>query len=1370
MSLHKQIVLSGLLCLFSLITTKAQEPMSLPKLYPSYVEDFSDYNSFPSLCFEKAFWDDNGKLWLLPCPGVRHANGINLFQFDGYDFRKVGGDWEKISKGVNVVGFSRPNELCGYIGDAVSYEIFFFDTETDQLRIFNLKEAGEILSMSVTEEGSVFLVMYKKDLWYFYEWIDEKLVLQNKTEVPPGFEGSITFNEKNTFLNEKIYTVKYDKQNYIIYVDKNTGKKQYIYATDFPTANVMLDTTLVRWASDVLKGAGDDKIYLDHKGVKERLLYSFTPEDATFSQLKGIPNNWTMNLAAEDLSGNKLYQFYDETRRNRAILIDKDGQYFDYSPLFDHVKNILCQSAYSTDFKKEIFICHRRGILLEKIKSENAIQYLMPDFAIRAMTELPRQQFIIGTQSRGDYLLDLNSLTAEPLDLEGCYFQEPGLRTTFITSASGHIWTNVFNGIVQYDPRSDECVKYPWDESEPHCFAFIKPDELLVVDKEWKLYTYNLSTQRKDAFKADGEIVDFETYVQDIHYGINGFLWVATASHLWKVDIQNHMLYNLSETVSQLGNSFLCIEQGDDGRIWLGTSLGGLRIFDPSTNGVQVINSENGLGNNTIATIVKDDDGDRWLATYNGISIVSPEGKLIANISSNDGLKEKENNRFAKLKTRDGKLLIGTIKGLHLIDPQKVKSQFSEQQDLKIYPTSITYFDINEKESLQHRYGLNGLDAIQLPASRRQIEVTFALSNYLSPEMNQYAYQLEGLDQDWNYIGNQHFLKLTNLPPGKYNLLIKGGNAVGNWTQQPLSIPINAKEYFYKQGWFYFLLFFLILSIGGGIALIWIQQLRTQVKRATYKIQKDKEIIEQQAEKLLELDQAKSRFFTNISHEFRTPLTIISGMIGRLRANPSRWLDEGSQMIQRNSDNLLNLVNQILDLRKLESGKMNVSYIQDDIIPYLKYILKSFHSLAEGKQVRIHFLTEEKQLIMDYDPEKILRIVSNLLSNAIKFTPEQGDVYLIARKEKKQDSHHLIIQIKDNGIGIPDHKLPYIFDQFYQVDLSATNEKEGTGIGLALCKELVSLLEGSIKVESKVGEGSVFTMSIPIHNKATLKSAEEEPEPLAASTSVFSDSEEEAHFQELLDEDSTSLPTVLLIDDNKDILHYLVACLGDDYQVDTAKDGQEGIDKSIEIVPDVIVCDVMMPVKDGFEVVDILKNDERTSHIPIILLTAKADNESRISGLRRGADAYLTKPFNEEELMIRLANFANNRKKIQAHFQKGTPLSAEEAKEIRQEDEFLQKIRQTLEARIDEEDFGIIHICRAIGMSRAQLHRKIKALTGQSTSIFLRQVRLEKGKTLLETTDMNVSQTAYAVGFHDPNYFSRLYFETFGIRPKETRK
>ena len=543
----------------------------------------------------------------------------------------------------------------------------------------------------------------------------------------------------------------------------------------------------------------------------------------------------------------------------------------------------------------------------------------------------------------------------------------------------------------------------------------------------------------------------------------------------------------------------------------------------------------------------------------------------------------------------------------------------------------------------------------------------------------------------------------------------------------------------------------------------------------TRQIEENNKTLQELTEQLRELNEQRSRLYTNITHEFRTPLTVVLGMNSRLRtligSRNASQVSEAIDMIERNGKNLLRLINQILDLSKLESGTLSENLIQANIIAFLRYANASFQSYATSKDIHLVFLTDLEVLNMDFDLEKIQQIYSNLLSNAIKFTPEGGRISVSVKMVAQDDAEQLMIMVKDTGIGIDPEKLPFIFNRFYQVNDGTTRHHGGSGIGLALAKELVQFMGGFIEVSSSAGQGTTFTIYLPVRRQATLVAAED----LMATIEPF-ERPIAGQPAEHLPADgfpTDDLPILLIIEDNSDVVQYLKSCLNKDYQLEIAYDGQQGIDKALELLPDVIISDVMMPKKDGYEVCETLKTDERSSHIPIILLTAKATIDDKLTGLRHGADQYLAKPFQKEELMLHLQNLITLRLNLQNKYSKGSAFweaGSSSTSTSSREDAFLVKMNQLIEQNLVDEDFGINQLCKALAMSRSQIHRKVKALTGFSTAIYLRTLRLYKAKSLLRNTEMNISEIAYAVGFKDPNYFTHVYVEAFGETPSATRK
>ena len=538
-----------------------------------------------------------------------------------------------------------------------------------------------------------------------------------------------------------------------------------------------------------------------------------------------------------------------------------------------------------------------------------------------------------------------------------------------------------------------------------------------------------------------------------------------------------------------------------------------------------------------------------------------------------------------------------------------------------------------------------------------------------------------------------------------------------------------------------------------------------------------------EADRLRELDILKTRFYTNITHEFRTPLTVILGMADQIAAKPKTHLQSGLQLISRNGYRLLHLVNQMLDLSKLEAGNMPLHMVQADIVLHLRYLTDAFKQLANEKNIQLHFLSDFDEMFMDFDPEKIESLFVNLLSNAIKYSPDGSDIYIqigltdempaptpnvfspFTNHVEPCSIKKLYLKIQDSGSGIPQDQLSHIFERFFQVESGMTRREEGTGIGLSLVKELVKLMGGNLFAKSSPGQGTTFSVYLPVTHAVPIS---QDGKTAPGSTTPLEHLEREGMVAEkwpLIQ----NLPHLLVVEDNVDVVLYMRSVLGKEYQIKVAENGAAGIERAVETIPDIIISDVMMPKKDGFELCQTLKSDFRTCHIPIVLLTAKADVLSKISGLEHGADAYIAKPFNTMELRVCLRKLIELREKLKVKFRLMTISPSPVALPINPDEVFMSNLKELLNRKTGDEDFDTNQLAHLLGLSRIQLFRKLKALTGQSASHILRSFRLNKAKELIQSTSLNISEIAFEVGFKDPAYFSRAFVSEFGYAPSTLR-
>jgi signal transduction histidine kinase len=680
----------------------------------------------------------------------------------------------------------------------------------------------------------------------------------------------------------------------------------------------------------------------------------------------------------------------------------------------------------------------------------------------------------------------------------------------------------------------------------------------------------------------------------------------------------------------------------------------------------------------------------------------------------------------------------------------------------------------------------------------------FTSLDFVDPDKNQHAYYLEGLEDDWIYCNNQRQANYTAVPPGDYTFRVKGSNNDGYWNESGASLHLTILPPPWKTWWAY-------LSYGIIASFIFYVIIRYYLRRQ--QLLHSLELKQVQTEKLEELDEMKSRFFANISHEFRTPLTLI---LGPLQGLISRISDKETKseltLMQRNAIRLQSLINQLLSLSRLESGKMKLQAREENIVTLVRQYIQSFESYAKQKKIDLIFDTEKEEVQLWVDKEKMEKVLYNLLSNAFKYTPEGGRIAVsimglkssvVGRQSsvksvkstedwrlKTEDlaANSMVISISDTGSGIaPDH-LAHIFDRFYQAEDSYNKDQEGTGIGLALAKELVELHHGEIRVESEVGKGTTFWIFLPIgeeHLKEEEKRRRGEEEMDISQQSTVSS--QQSRQMELENEDMKSstihhpsstihesAPLLLIVEDNRDLRQYIHGFLAADYEIIEGGDGESGFRMALEAIPDLIISDVMMPVMDGYELCQKIKTDEKTSHIPVILLTARADMESKIEGLETGADDFISKPFDAEELLVRIRNLIEQRRRLKERFMANVEkIGFEELLKLpstgiqSMDQQFIEKAFAIVQEELSNPDFSVTAFTDKMNMSRMQLHRKLVALTGHPANVFIRSIRLKKAAALLVNKSGNVTEIAYDVGFNNLSYFARCFKVQYGMSPSD---
>lgn len=1380
--------------LFSFFDIFAQNNDNPEAIEPANISYYTAENGLP-ICTGNVFQPNNGRLYITTCGPGQSEENVYLYLYDGY--KKTLVPFHKLLNNTKAIpiyeGIDEDGTFYGFFhsSGSLNKSVFTFNPQAGNIKVLDLTadldDGAKILSVLNHPEHGFLIYAKDNQNEYVFRWRGDKSELiaklgYQKRDAIPGVE---VYRPIMLAQQEALWF--WDKQNAELKrYNFHTKETQVYNAKNF----VGLEDKTISGINSIIESVDNELLtavvinntveYFKYDEVNNNFV-TFLSRGYAYAAPRA-----SLKHIFQDRKGNLLVR--KSTRPNEPVwwMIEKEtGRIYDYTPLF---KDILLEfpnprtrvtEILGEDFSQSLWVVGYGGFCVAEMRSSNALR----SFAFgnsRGMLELDSNYILVKSENDVQGFIFLNTNT---LEIEKVPRKEFNCLLDYTYNNLSDILADKDGNLfIPSNSRQKKLIIYNASSQSCSAIDFGFPFDRLVFVEDQLLATVNIITNELFYFDLNknelypamngDNTVSFGDTVFQLKLLSDGNLLAATRSGLFKMDIKSNELISLNTTLPTQDETIYYIDEATDGNLWLATANSGVLIYNPENETVNVIDEAKGLSNNTAIGILKDDKDIRWVNTYNGVNLISPNGKVLTKLFAAEGLINDEGNRFSSLKTTDGKLLFGSVMGATLIDPEKTKEQFLYQDSIRLALSKIKYYDESIEKDTTLLASLNGPQSVELEATQRYIDVNFSLSDFRRIKDNNYKYRFEKTNSKepsaWFSLGSNPELTLTNLPAGDYDLVLEGYNFRGQKAQAPIRISINAKELFYKTTWFYAL----VILIVSVLPIVWYvrerkkrQRLEQLVSERTKKIEEDKNVIEEQAERLKSLDEAKSNFFANISHEFRTPLTVISGMVDQMEKDPKQWLKKGSKMIKQNNADLLNLVNQILDLQKLESGALEVKMVSGDILRLIRAIFNQLEAFALSKEQNMLFTTAEEEIIMDFDQEKLLRIISNLLSNAIKYTPEKGNVTLEVNQSKHPDiqtTNCLEILIKDTGIGIPKEQLPFVFDRFYQA--KSQENIAGTGIGLSLTLELVKLLGGKIEVESEQGKGTVFKVYLPITQEAkTLQQLDN----FEIQNAIFG----RAEVQTTESSVSENLPIALLVEDNADIAKYVQICLKDDYNIVLAINGEAGIEKAYEIIPDIIISDVMMPKKNGFELTETLKDDVRTSHIPIILLTAKSDVESRISGLKYGADDYLAKPFHQEELLVRMKNTLEVRKILHERY---SNLYAQNLAELEEptatkEDEFILKLKEVFEPKMDDPNFNLNQLSDALFLSRSQFGRKVKALTDRSPALFIRSIRLQKAKQLLTTTQRSIKEIAYEVGFSDPAYFSRAFTEEYGESPTNIR-
>lgn len=1293
--------------------------------------------------------DEDGFIWVGTQEGLNRFDGrdFKIFKTDFEDSKSIcGNDIEKLLEFKNYIFVgSKNNGICYYDKKLK----LFFKTSVSAGTCTSFARYNNQIFSVILNDG-LYKTSYKE-----FNFSTSKVPLNINGNISSLYTNSsllyigtdsgfiYSYNIKNTVLTE-IVEFRDAKNVHSLFVDDNllwigtnmglyvlkdmSNKPVFVAFNHYKSFSEKLTINKISKSKDTFFIASDNGMFL---------LNNFNKKNFTFDKeelLVGDKNS------SNTITSNRVYDFLIEkdylwigTNKLDVLLLKKSIFNKINTKSKPKISNNHIYSIYKTD--KYLFVGTRNGLnIIDSNGNTTVITKENSNLAFNVIRDinLDKNNNLWIATTKGISIIKLNSIDSNALlksiKITSIYHQinntnslsNNNTRNVFIDE-NNNIWISTYGGGIN-----------------------LFSGDLSINDFSFKRFVEDKSPNSLSS-----------NFTFGMNKSNNNTYWISTENGLNKLVFNDgtfktpiFKVYNKNILIEKglKSNSILTthIDQQDNNILWVGTEKG-LHKFNIAKENFQYFGENNGLSNTVIYAILEDENHFLWVTTNDGIFHFNKKTSQFVHYNTHDGLMNAEYNLGGDFYDNNNKTIyFGGTKGVEFFNPHELINNHHQGKliftDLRVKDKEI--FPVNSKILDK---SIETVKNIHLKYNDFPAKIKFTDIQYTFPQGTEFVYKLLPDNEDWNSLKTQNEIQFLNLKAGDYTLLVQGKEKGKSWTSKPLSLQISISPPWYKS-----LLAYLIYTLTFTALLLFIS-------RNIYL----RKLEHQEVERLKEIGDLKTKLYANITHEFRTPITVILGMAESIKEkikDTKISINQPIELIERNGKNLLNLVNQILDLSKLEKGKLKLNLENGNIIEHLRYLTESYHSFADEKGINLVFYNEIDRIVMDFDSNKITQIMSNLISNAVKFC-NHNDKIVIHVKEKE---NNLIIKVKDTGMGISPENLPFIFDRFYQAENNLNKKHDGTGIGLALTKELVKLMDGTIQVKSQENKGTTFTISIPKTQKSPQNTNKQIPIKI----------EYQGNNYESLEEDviENDLPICLLVEDNADVATYIKMCIEDQYQVLYANNGEKGIEMAMIHIPDIIISDIMMPIKNGFELCKTVKEDVKTNHIPVILLTAKTGQEDRISGLKLGADAYLTKPFNKEELLIRVKKLIDIRLLLQNKYQDASEWILDKKPKIQKNnknDAFISKVLLHIEENLEDSTFSPNKLSELLFLSESQLYRKLKALTNTSTSLFIRKAKLQKAKQLLEDNKMSISEVCYSTGFNNPSWFSKVFKKEFGFSPSE---
>lgn len=1105
-------------------------------------------------------------------------------------------------------------------------------------------------------------------------------------------------------------------------------------------------------------------------------------ENITYINDKTHPLRLNNNLV-KDFIEHKPGELWVASDHGGINIIDKkrkETKYLTHDPdLNQSISSNAIFSLYKDDedivwigtHKQGINYYHQGMLRFSHVRRSSSNESSLPYNDLNAFVEDKYGNFYIGTNGAGLLYHDRQKGTYRQ------YVHDPNnsksiggdVIVDLKLDSDGILWIGTYmNGLSRFDGKSFQ--NYTHDPKDPSSLSDINVWKI-YEDQKKRLWIgtlragLNLFDKENDSFiryPVNGPTYPLNNqYISSFAEDLDGNLWVAGGYgiDIINVDTKFHHYHSALDGKSGLkGNSITELLLDNKGIMWITTSQG-LNYFDKEKNKFVAFNSADGLASDFLISLLEDCDNNFWVSSQKGLSHAtinrnsSPFKINFQNFDERDGLQAAFFNKNTALKTKAGEFIFGGPNGYNIFtsdnfnfSPKEVKVLFT---DFQLFNKTVEIGQRKEGRSILNK-SITNTENITLQHDENIFSLEFSALNLIHADKLSLRYKLIGFNEDWINLSEPPYrVTYTNLDPGSYKLIVQPATNDGNWSQEEYAMIINISAPFWKTPIAYFL--YSILAI----ILIYIgrKQILHQEREKFKRLEERRE-----ARRVKELDKLKTKFFTNISHEFRTPLTLILAPIEKLYKNsPSEEDARQFLTLQKNAKRLLQLVNQLLDIKNIERDGLVFNPSEGDIIAFIHETVYAFADLSENKDINLQYESNVSSMPCQFDADKLEKIIFNLLSNAFKFTPNEGEIVVkCAFEDIDGQFGNLSISFKDTGIGIPAKALSKIFDRYYTSETEDKILNQGSGIGLSLALEFAKIHGGDIKVASKEGEGSEFTVILKLPYQVSKIQWTDQIQSLI-------DNEVEAE-ADLSNTDSGN-PLILLVEDNEEFRNYLSEYLSEYYQVITASNGKEGLEKAFQRLPDLIISDLMMPQMNGVTLCQHIKKDIKTSHIPVILLTARNSEEKHLEGLDSGCNLYITKPFNFDILLSSIRNLLSDRERLQKHYRKIISVNTSEHEIESLDDQLIQKAIKVVENHLEDPEFSVEQMSKELGMSRGQLYKKLSSLTAKSPVEFIRLIRLQRAAQLLGKSQLTIAEIAYKVGYNNAKYFSKHFKESYGVLP-----